>query len=122
MKLYYCQICGKFEIVTDGKLPECCGTPMIELIPNNTEASVEKHLPVINIDKKAVNINVGSVLHPMTEDHYIRNIVIVTNKGFYNVELNHLDKPMTTYELKRCEKLVKVYAYCNLHGLWVTAV
>lgn len=91
---------------------------MQELIPNMEDASQEKHVPVVTISDGKVIVEVGSVLHPMMQEHYITNIVIETNLGYYTRNLYPNDKPETTYYLLPNETVVAVYEYCNLHGLW----
>ena len=57
----------------------CCGKPMEELVANTTDGATEKHVPVVDVKENSVTITVGEVLHPMTEDHYIMWINVVTN-------------------------------------------
>ncbi|MTL82835.1 desulfoferrodoxin, partial [Turicibacter sanguinis] len=47
MKFYICPTCGNvIELIEDHKVPVmCCGKKMEELVPNSTEAAVEKHMP-----------------------------------------------------------------------------
>ena len=45
-------------------------TMMEELVPNTVEASNEKHLPAVTVEDGAINVNVGSVNHPMADEHY----------------------------------------------------
>lgn len=58
---------------------------MNELVANTTEAAVEKHIPVVNIDGNKVKVQVGSTLHPMIPEYYIAWIYVVTKK-VYNVK------------------------------------
>lgn len=123
-KFYVCKNCGKMVLVLDENVPVCedCGVKMEELIPNTVEAATEKHLPVVSVNGKDVEIKVGEVEHPMLDNHYISAIFLKTNKGIYSLELNANNKPVAMFTLKRCEKPVCAYAYCNLHGLWKTEV
>ena len=59
----------------------CCGKQMDELVAYTTEASVEKHIPVVNINDNIVKVQVGSILHPMTQDSHISWIYIITTQG-----------------------------------------
>ena len=54
---------------------------MSEIIPSTTDASVEKHIPIYKVENNKVYVNVGSVEHPMTDDHYIEWISLQTNAG-----------------------------------------
>ena len=72
-KFYICKHCGKIiAMVQERAVPTvCCGESMQQIIPGTTEASVEKHIPVYKIENNKVFVTVGSIEHPMTEDHYI---------------------------------------------------
>jgi superoxide reductase len=41
----------------------------------------EKHVPVIEVSDGTVKVKVGTVPHPMDEDHYIEWIELLTEKG-----------------------------------------
>ena len=56
---------------------------LIEVIPNTTDAAVEKHVPVVEINDNKVTVTVGSVLHPMLDVHYIEWIILETDRGFF---------------------------------------
>lgn len=49
MKFYKCPICGNIITVIDGDIKRirCCGKEMEELVANSVDASVEKHVPVV---------------------------------------------------------------------------
>ena len=120
LKLLYCTHCKKIvEVVNDNKVPViCCGEPMKEIVPNSTEAAVEKHLPVISEENGVVKVTVRTVTHPMTAEHYITNIWLETNKAVYKKVLSPDLAPEAQFILAEGEKAVAAYEYCNLHGLW----
>lgn len=120
-KFYICPHCGNIvEMVHDaGVKPFCCGQKMNELIPGSVEASGEKHIPTVKVEGNTVEVNVGSVDHPMVDVHWIEWVQLVTNKGSYRKWLNPGEAPNVKFLLSE-EKPVAVYAYCNLHGLWKT--
>ena len=91
---------------------------MKEIIPNTTDASAEKHVPVIKVDGRHVVVEVGSVAHPMVDVHYIEWIAIATKQGAQRKILNPGDKPEAVFELAGGDEFVEAYAYCNLHSLW----
>lgn len=124
MKFYVCDICKNVvEMVVDHKVkPACCGKPMVELIPNTVDAAKEKHVPVVTLSGDLVEVVVGSVLHPQTEAHLIDFIVVETNMGVYRKDLTPADEPKASFKLQENEKVLNVYAYCNLHGLWMTSL
>ena len=117
---YRCSHCGNVSIkLVDKKVPMfCCGEPMQELNANTMDAALEKHVPVVTVDGQNVEVLVGSVAHPMTEEHHIAFIVLQTNLGYQVKELDHTGAPNASFVLLKDEKCVAVYEYCNLHGLW----
>ncbi|MBQ9966813.1 MAG: desulfoferrodoxin [Clostridia bacterium] len=120
-KFYICERCGNIiEMVNDsGVNPFCCGQKMNELVPNTVEASGEKHVPAVTVNENIVEVNVGSVDHPMIDVHWIEWVQLVTENGIQRKVLNPGEAPHVTFILNG-EKPVAVYAYCNLHGLWKT--
>lgn len=125
MKFFVCAHCKK--IVTElheTKVPlMCCGEKMSELIPGTTDAAVEKHVPVVETKGNTVHVAVGEVTHPMTDEHYIEWVILETNFGFHVKNLTPADEPKACFNLCLCnetnpEKVVAVYEFCNLPGLW----
>ena len=98
--------------------PSCCGEPMRELKANTTDAAQEKHVPEVSVEGNLVKVKVGSVEHPMTEEHHIAFIYLETENGVTRKALDHTGKPEAVFALAEGEKPVAVYEYCNLHGLW----
>ncbi len=124
LKFYRCNHCGNIIIkLHDSKVPVmCCGEAMTELTINSTDAAVEKHVPVVEHNNQMVMVTVGETLHPMTEEHYIEWIVLETKKGTQIQYLTCNFEPKATFVLTEDDELINVYAYCNLHGLWVKKV
>lgn len=120
MKFYVCKECGNFVgmIKESGAPMTCCGQKMKEVVAGTTDGAREKHIPVVSVNGKTVTVTVGSVLHPMTEAHYIEWVAIETKQGVQRKKLNPSDAPMLTFVLTEDDEVVAVYAYCNLHGLW----
>lgn len=120
LKLYKCAHCGNIvEMVKDsGVNPVCCGEDMRLLNANTTDAATEKHVPVAEIEGNKVNVKVGSVEHPMLEEHHIAYIWLETDLGVQRKVLDPVGKPEAEFVLAEGEKAVAVYEYCNLHGLW----
>ena len=118
-KFYICSHCGNIvEMVHDAGVPLiCCGQKMNELVPGSVDASAEKHIPDVKVSDGVVEVNVGSVDHPMVDVHWIEWVQLVTDKGNYRKYLNPGEAPYVRYQLSD-EKPLAVYAYCNLHGLW----
>ena len=118
--MYKCSVCGNIVEVlhaADGELV-CCGKPMILQVENTVDASLEKHVPVMEAVVDKVIIKIGSVPHPMETAHYIEWIEVITTSRVYRKyltpELDREAKAEFTVE----GEVIKVRAYCNLHGLW----
>lgn len=94
----------------------CCGEQMIEEKTNNKDFSFEKHLPTYEIKGNKIVVTVN---HVMEEQHYIEWIAIKNEQGKQVVFL----KPNTTAQVEfNFVENAKVFAYCNLHGLWAAEV
>lgn len=118
-RFYICEHCGNIiGMIHNAGVPVvCCGQKMTKLEAGVVEASREKHIPVVKVNDGKVEATVGSVLHPMTEDHYITWVYLETDKGGQRKTLLPGSAPTVSFAL--CdEKPIAVYAYCNLHGLW----
>ena len=122
-RFYICEHCGNIVgIVHDGGVPLVCwGQKMTKLEPGTVEASVGMHLPVVSVENGIITAKIGSVSHPMTEEHHISWIYLQTARGGPRKALNPNEKPEVTFALTD-EKPIAVYAYCNLHGLWKTDI
>ncbi len=119
-RFFICEHCGNIiAIVKDSGVPfMCCGQKMKEIIPGTTEASLEKHIPVFTVEGNKVKVKVGSVEHPMTEEHYIEWVSLETKYGNQRKPLHPGDKPEVCFSVCEGDEVVAVYAYCNLHSLW----
>ena len=89
-----------------------------EITPNTVDAAEEKHKPVVTVSGKNVTVNVGSVAHPMTEEHSITSVILETQNGGQFKYLPHDSEPIVHFELGSSDQPIAAYAYCNLHGLW----
>ena len=120
MKFYKCPVCGKIIAVVEEKaVPTiCCGKPMEELVANTQDGAREKHLPVYEVKDGIVKVCVGEVEHPMLDAHYIQWIALETNLGNQRKTLKPGNKPVAEFALLEGEKVIAVYEYCNLHGLY----
>ena len=122
-RFYICEKCGNTVgmIHASGVPLVCCGQKMTAIEAGTVEASREKHIPVVEVSENAVKVVVGSVLHPMTEEHSITWVYLETDKGGQRKNLAAGEAPEVTFALAD-EKPIAVYAYCNLHGLWKTKI
>lgn len=91
---------------------QCCGAQMIELKPNSTDASFEKHVPTYEISGNEIIVKIN---HPMEKEHFIEWISLVKENKEITVKL---------YPEQDAEVIfpympgATIYAYCNKHGLW----
>lgn len=120
-KFFICEHCGNMVGLIDNKgVPlVCCGEKMKELVANTTDAATEKHIPVVVSSNHGITVSIGTIEHPMTDDHSIAFIYVETEKGGQRKNLNVLDKPIANFAFID-DKPIAVYSYCNLHGLWKT--
>ncbi len=118
-RFYICEHCGNIiGLIRNAGVPMmCCGQKMTLLEPGTVEASHEKHIPVATVEGNTVRVEIGSVAHPMTEEHKIEWVYLQTDRGGQRKCLCVEGAPSVTFALED-EKPVAVYAYCNLHGLW----
>jgi len=119
-EIYKCDVCGNIVEVLHGGpgVLVCCGADMRLFFENTTDASKEKHVPVIEKGSTGYKVKVGGVPHPMEEKHYIEWIELVADGRSYREFLKPGQAPEAVFCL--CFEPKEVYAreYCNLHGLW----
>lgn len=112
-----CPKCGSLiKVIEDCHCPNgtisCCDTPMETIIPNTTEASVEKHIPTYQKVDDQLQITVN---HVMEKDHYIKFILIQTKNEVRELHFTPNDFPTMTIPY---QPGMTIYSYCNKHGLW----
>lgn len=119
LEFYKCAHCGNVAVkLFDQGVPlSCCGEEMTLLRAGETDGAAEKHVPVVTVGE-TIHVEVGSVLHPMMEAHFITMIVLETSKGFQVKHLQPGEEPKADFVVVPGEEPVAVYEYCNLHGLW----
>ena len=118
-KFFICKHCKNLVgmIKDAGVSMICCGEIMTQLIPNVVEAATEKHIPVVTTEGNTVTVTIGSIAHPMLEEHHIAWVYLQTEKGGQRKTLSIGQEPKVTFLLDD-DKAVTAFAYCNLHGLW----
>lgn len=121
LEMYKCEICGNFvEVVLsgDGELV-CCGQPMKLLKANTTDAATEKHVPFFIKKDNELEVKIGSVAHPMTDEHYIQFIEVVSADGRYVKRKYLYPNEEAVFTLKGYDiGALTALEHCNLHGLW----
>lgn len=118
LQIYKCEICGNIVEMLHEGVGEmvCCGEPMKLYEENAVDAAVEKHVPVSEPAEHGIKVKVGSVAHPMTEEHHIEWIEVVAGDKAYREFLKPGDAPEAVFCLEAGD--VTLREYCNLHGLW----
>ena len=120
LRVFRCKKCGQMVMMLKKSKCDmyCCEEAMEELIPGTTDAAVEKHVPVYEVKDNKVYVTVGDVIHPMMEQHYIEWIVLETKNGIQKKDLTPEDEPKAIFPLMEGDRVIAVYEYCNVHGLW----
>ncbi len=118
LQIYKCEVCGNMvEVVhAAGGTLVCCGQNMRLLKEGETDAATEKHVPVIEKVNGGYKVTVGSVEHPMQDDHFIEWIELIVDGKAYRQFLNPGEKPEAFFNIDGDN--VTAREYCNLHGLW----
>ncbi len=122
-KIYRCSICGAIVERTnniESKLT-CCGKEMILEKGKENDSKIEKHVPFVEkISNDKVKIQIGeNEKHPMTNEHYIEFIEVITNNNkLLRKNLTAKDEPSVIFDIP-IEEIKEVREYCNLHGLWI---
>ena len=118
LEVYKCNICGNIVMVLHGGKGElvCCGEPMKLQKANTVDAAKEKHVPVVEKIDGGVKVKVGSVPHPMADEHFIEIICLIDGEYVCMKFLKPGGAPEA--EFKTSGGQVTALEYCNLHGLW----
>lgn len=93
-----------------------------EVAANSSDGAVEKHVPEVKAEGNVITVAVGSVAHPMLDVHYIKWILLENGANVLIKNLKPGEKPEACFAVEKIEEGASVYAFCNLHGLWVKAV
>jgi superoxide reductase len=117
-QVFRCGTCGATVEVLNGGIGTlvCCNIPMRHLEENTTDAAQEKHVPVLEKTDEGLKVTVGSVPHPMEDNHYIEWIELIADGKVCRRTLQPGDAPEAVFRCAGDEMTVR--ALCNLHGLW----
>jgi superoxide reductase len=117
-EIYRCNKCGNIVEVLHAGQGElvCCGEPMELLEERTKDEGQEKHVPVIENTENGIKVKVGSVAHPMEENHHIEFIEILADGRVYRRFLKPGQAPEAEFEVQA--ERIKAREYCNIHGLW----
>lgn len=117
-EIYKCEICGNVIEVLHGSVGQlvCCGQPMKLMEAKKEEEGYEKHLPVVEKENEKIVVKVGSIPHPMEEQHFIEMIEIITKDDrILRKYLNPGDEPKAEFD---ADEIKEAREYCTIHGLW----
>lgn len=108
-KFYVCPLCGNVIFAAGNAEISCCG---IHLPPLYAEPADEAHGAAVELIENEYYITMD---HPMTKDHFISFLAHVTGERVQIVKWYPEQNAETRIPRVRRGKL---YAYCNLHGLF----
>jgi len=118
LEVYKCEKCGNIIEVLHGGVGTltCCDAPMVLLEEKTADATTEKHVPVKEETEQGVRVKVGTVSHPMEDEHHIEWIEVITSGGAYREFLEPGAPPEAVFRVD--DEIAAVREYCNVHGLW----
>jgi len=121
LSIFQCGVCGNIVEVlhVGGGTLVCCNQNMNLLEQKNKDEGNEKHVPLVEESEDGVKVKVGSVQHPMEDDHFIQWIELITDKEAYRKFLIPGNSPEAEFCIKKGDIKV-VRELCNKHGLWKT--
>ena len=108
-KFYVCTVCGNVIQAAGEAVVSCCG---ITLPPMEPEAADPEHGIRTEIAEDEYYVSVD---HPMTREHYISFLAAVSDHGIQLVKLYPEGEAEARFRIDRVQK---IYAYCNRHGLF----
>lgn len=113
LKLYVCPICGNVIVSTGEAVVSCCGValPALEAEPPDEAHSV--------LFERAEDEYFVSVEHEMSKEHFISFIIAV---GYDGYELKKLYPEGPASARFKAAGTVKLYCFCNRHGLFEARV
>lgn len=122
--VYRCEICGNIiESVHSGSNTlTCCGQLMTKMEPKSGPEGQEKHLPVVEKVGNKLIVRIGSVPHPMIEEHFIEWVEIICGDEIKKVFLHPNQEPIAEFIVDDIKKELTARSYCNIHGLWSVTI
>ena len=109
-RFYVCPVCGNAIQATGEAVITCCGITLPPLEPENPDPDHVISLEIVE-DEYYVTVD-----HPMTKTHYISFLAAVSDQTVQFVKLYPEGDAATRFKINRVER---IYAYCNRHGLFV---
>lgn len=115
---YKCSVCWNMTEVVHAWVGTlvCCWKDMNLLNDNiKAEMATEKHIPIVEKNWDIVKVKVWEVPHPMTPEHYIEWIEVISADKIYRKQLKPDQAPEGEFLIT--EEIIAVREYCNLHWL-----
>lgn len=118
-QIYKCEVCGNIVQIVHAGVGTlvCCNKSMRLLEEKNKDEGAEKHVPVIEKTDTGIMVKVGSISHPMEENHYIEWIEVQVGDTVYRQHLSPGQAPEAKFIIKSDEKII-AHEFCTVHGLW----
>ena len=109
-RFYVCPVCGNAIQATGEAVITCCGITLPPLEAENPDPDHTVSLEVVE-DEYYVTVD-----HPMTKTHYISFLTAVSDQTVQFVKLYPEGDAATRFKINRVER---IYAFCNRHGMFV---
>lgn len=118
MEIYKSADCGMMlEILNGSGCQLVCGDKVMEKLTEKTaDEGKEKHVPVIEKIDGGYKVKVGSIPHPMEQEHYIEWIELIAGDKVYRQFLKPGAIPEAEFKID--QDAVTAREHCNKHGLW----
>lgn len=110
-KLYVCPICGNVIQTIGEAVVSCCGITLPPLASEEADPDHSIHVEIVE-DEYYVSVD-----HPMRRDHYISFLAAVSDQGIQFVKLYPEGSADARFKIDR---VIRLYACCNRHGLFHT--
>lgn len=121
-QIYRCEVCGnvvEMERAGAGVLV-CCGKEMVLEEENRDMTNAQKHIPVIIDSPDGLKIVIGEILHPMTEEHHIEWVQVITPYGEIRRRVQLGEEPIIYLPFLGKDDVLGIRSYCNVHGMYVS--
>lgn len=117
-EVYKCEVCGNVVKVVhaSGGTLVCCGQDMALLVEKTADQGREKHVPVVEKSANGIIVKIGSVPHPMEDNHYIEWVEVKSGENVYIKGFRPGEKPEAEFCIGDVNAKARIY--CNVHGLW----
>jgi superoxide reductase len=119
LEVYKCEVCGNLVEVLHAGAGDlvCCGQNMAKMEEQTADYTTEKHVPVVQEIEGGILIKVGSVPHPMMDEHYIEFVELIQGDLVFRRFLEPGMEPEAEV-VNPPNTEGKAREYCNVHGLW----